>query len=61
MRMAGVRSHEELVAWQLCHQLKLRVYGLLEAGSIVRDPDLRDQLRRAARDAPRAVAEGYGR
>jgi four helix bundle protein len=59
--MPGVKSHEDLVCWQLCHQLKLQVYALLEAGSIVRDPDLRDQLRRAARNAPRAIAEGYGR
>ena len=59
--VAGAKSHEELVVWQLCRQLKLDVYELIRSGPLSRDPDLRDQLGRAARNAPRAVAEGFGR
>ena len=59
--MAGVKSHEELVTWQLCRQLKLEVNELVRTGPITRDRDLCDQLERAARNAPRAVAEGFGR
>ena len=59
--MAGAKSHEELVTWQLCRQLKLDVYDLVKSGPVARDADLRDQLERAARNAPRAVAEGFGR
>ena len=59
--MAGAHSHEELIVWQLSHDLKLRVYELVRSGSITRDSDLRTQLCRAAASAPRNIAEGYGR
>ena len=59
--MAGARSHEELVVWQLCRQLKLDVYELIRSGPVSRDTELCDQLERAARNAPRAIAEGFGR
>jgi four helix bundle protein len=59
--MAAARSHEELVCWQLAHKLKLDVYELIETGPISQDTDLRDQLRRSARAAPRLMAEGFGR
>jgi four helix bundle protein len=59
--MAGAQSHEELIVWQLSHDLKLKVYELVQSGSITRDFDLRTQLCRAAASAPRNIAEGYGR
>ncbi len=59
--VAGARSHEELVVWQLAQELKLEVYKLLNAGPIARDFDLRDQLRRSGSSAPRNIAEGFGR
>jgi four helix bundle protein len=59
--MAGVRSHTDLIAWQLAHELKLEVYALVERGLIVRHGDLRVQLQRSASNAPRAIAEGFGR
>ena len=59
--MAGVRSHEELIAWKLSNELKLHVYSLLKSGSVVRDYDFCDQLRRSASSAPRNIAEGFGR
>ena len=59
--MAGVSSHEDLVTWQLCRELKLAIYDLIRTGPVTRDPDLCNQLARAARSAPRAIAEGFGR
>ena len=59
--MAPARSHEELVAWQLAHELKLGVYALIRSGPVARDVEFRDQLRRSARSAPRLIAEGFGR
>ena len=59
--MAGVRSHTDLIAWQLAHELKLEVYALIERGPIGRHGQLRDQLQRSAANAPRAIAEGFGR
>lgn len=59
--MPGVRSHEDLVVWQLAHELKLEVYRLLESGPAVRDFGFCDQLRGAASSATRNVAEGFGR
>lgn len=60
-RMAGVRSHEDLIVWQLAYQLKVRVYALVKSGPIARDATLADQLRSAAGSAPRLIAEGFGR
>ncbi len=59
--MAGARSHEELICWQLAHSLKLQVYALLDSAPMTRHPDLCDQLRRSTSGAPRMIAEGYGR
>ena len=59
--MAGARSHEELVVWQLSYELKLGVYALIRSGPIARDADLVRQLRNASSSAPRLIAEGYGR
>jgi len=57
----GAQSHEELIVWQLSYQLKLGVYELIKASSIKTDRNLHDQLRNAARTAPRLIAEGFGR
>ncbi len=59
--MAGFRDFRDIVAWQLAHQLKLRV------DLFVGSPEFRsryrfcEQLSDAARSAPRNIAEGYGR
>ena len=59
--VAGVRSHEELIAWKLANDLKRQVYGLLRAGPVARDFEFVNQLRRSAAAAPRNIAEGFGR
>jgi len=59
--VAGARSHEELIAWQLANALKLQVYSLIKTGAVARDFDCADQLRRSAAAPPRLIAEGFGR
>jgi four helix bundle protein len=59
--VATAKSHEDLIVWQRANELKLAVYDLVKSGPIVRDSDLRDQLRRSAAAAPRLIAEGFGR
>jgi four helix bundle protein len=59
--MAGARSHEELITWRLAHELKLEIYALLSQGPIKRHTRLCDQLERSAANAPRNIAEGFGR
>jgi four helix bundle protein len=59
--MPGARSHTELIAWQLAHTLKLEIYELIAGDTFVRDRDLCAQLQRAAANAPRNIAEGFGR
>ena len=60
-RVAGARSHTELVAWQLANELKLAAYGLIRTGPVVGDFEFCDQLRRSSSSAPRNIAEGFGR
>jgi four helix bundle protein len=55
------RHYSELDAWQLANELKLRVYGLTDSGSVTRDFKFRDQLREAAASGPSNIAEGFGR
>lgn len=59
--MPGVRSHEELITWQLAHEVKLQVYKLLDEDRVRRDFDFSRQLRESAASAPRNIAEGFGR
>jgi four helix bundle protein len=60
--MAGWRSHEEIIAWQLSTDLKNRVYALIEADRrIQKDERFRDHLDGAVSSAPRLIAEGFGR
>jgi four helix bundle protein len=57
----GVKTFEELFAWQCCAELRDKVVAVCATSSLQRDRDLCDHLRRAARAAPRLVAEGFGR
>ena len=59
--MAGVRHFRELVCWQLSRELKLAVYEFIERPHIRKDFKFCDQLREAARSAPRNIAEGFSR
>jgi len=59
--MAGFKKFEEIIAWQLAHQLKLDVDELLSRSEFKRKFKLVDQLSDAVRSAPRNIAEGHMR
>jgi four helix bundle protein len=59
--MAGFKDFREIAAWRLSREVKLLAYALLERPQVGRDFKFRDQLRDAARSAPRNIAEGFAR
>ena len=59
--MATIKSHEDLVAWQLSEELKDRVYAILARSRPSRDRDFCDDIRRSARSAPANLSEGFHR
>lgn len=59
--MAGFNDFREIVAWQLAHQLKLRVDLFLLSPDFRRHYRLADQLGDAVRSGPQNIAEGFGR
>jgi len=61
MQPLMAREYDELDAWQLANDLKLRVYALMESGTVTRDFKFCEQLRDAAASGPRNIAEGFGR
>ena len=60
-RTMGVRRFEDLVAWQLAHQLSLEIFAATETGPVSRDFRFREQVRDSAASAGRNIAEGFGR
>jgi four helix bundle protein len=59
--MAGFRDFREIAAWQLAHQLKLRVDLFLLSPDFRRHYRFSEQLSDAVRSGPRNIAEGFGR
>ena len=59
--MAGIHSHEELVAWQLSSELEDRVYEIVARPAAQRDRDFCDDIRRSGRSAPANLSEGFHR
>jgi four helix bundle protein len=59
--MATVNRFEDLVAWQLANDLKVRVYALIAKPRVGRDVNFCDQIRESSRSAPRNIAEGFTR
>ena len=59
--MSGWTSVEEIIAYRLSVKLRDTVLDLVEAGMIPRDFDLCDQIKDAARSAPRNISEGFER
>jgi four helix bundle protein len=57
----GARRFQELVAWQLAHELKCEIFTCTSTGPAARDFDYKDQIRRAGASAPANIAEGFGR
>ena len=59
--MAGAKTFQELVAWQLAARLRDDVVALCATSALRADFSLRDQLRESACSAPALIAEGFGR
>ena len=59
--MAGYTDFREVVAWQLAHQMKIRVDVFLGCPDFRRYFTFCEQLSDAARSGPRNIAEGHGR
>ncbi len=58
--MAGFRDVREIAAWQLAHQLNLRVDLFLLSPDFRRHYRFSEQLSDAVRSGPRNIAEGFG-
>ena len=59
--MAGFKKFEEIVAWQLSHELKIRVDEFLARPDFRKKFKFADQLGDSVRSAPRNIAEGHMR
>ena len=59
--MSAAHTFEDLKTWQLARSLVLEVYALTNVPAFVKDPSLRDQLRRAAVSSMSNIAEGFER
>ena len=57
----GVRRFEDLIAWQLAHELQQEVLAFAAKGSVSRDFKYCDQIRESSRSATRNTSEGFGR
>jgi four helix bundle protein len=59
--MAGIKTHEDLMAWQLSEELKDRVFEFTARPWVARHRDFCDDIRRSARSAPANLSEGFYR
>ena len=59
--MAGFKDFRDIVAWQLAHELKVRVDIFIRSPPFRAHYKFSEQLSDAARSAPRNIAEGHGR
>ena len=57
----GWKHFNEIVAWQLAEQVKLRVYAFLDRPRVRAKYAFCDDMVRAARSGPSNIAEGFGR
>ena len=59
--MAGVKHHEDLVAWQLSEELRHVIVGFLAVHAVSRHRRFCDQIDRSSSSAPANIAEGFAR
>ena len=57
----AVRRFEDLIAWQLAHELEQEIFAFTANSPAVRDVTFCAQIRESSRSAPRNTAEGFGR
>jgi hypothetical protein len=56
----NAKHFRELRAWQTAYAFKLRIYDLIEQGSLATDEKVHGQLREGSASAPSQIAEGFG-
>lgn len=59
--MATIKKFTELEVWQLANELEKRVYVELNAGALLKDYALKDQINKSLGSIPDNIAEGFGR
>ena len=59
--MAGADRFEDLLTWQLAHELHIEIWKASDKAPASRDFLFRAQIRDASESVPRNVAEGFGR
>jgi four helix bundle protein len=59
--VATARRYEDLICWQLSHELQQEVWAKTVDGTVARDGRFCDQIRESTRSATRNIAEGFGR
>jgi four helix bundle protein len=57
--MATIKHHEDLEAWQLANELKLRVMAILKRPEVARHFKFCDQIDRSSRSGPANLAEAF--
>jgi four helix bundle protein len=61
LSVGGVQTFKDLIAWQLAIELRGKLRPLCKRLLHSKDFRLHEQVRDAARSAPRNIAEGFGR
>jgi hypothetical protein len=56
--MAGWTTVEEIIAYQLSVKLRDQIVAMVDLGDMGKDFDFRDQIKDAARSAPRTFRRG---
>jgi four helix bundle protein len=59
--VAGARRVEDLIAWQLCEEVKDGVYEITARAEVARDFKFCHQIRGAIASASNNISEGFGR
>jgi len=57
----GVRRFEDLIAWQLAHELQEEIFAFTSRAPVNKDVNFCNQIRDSSRSAVRNIAEGFGR
>jgi four helix bundle protein len=59
--VADVSRYEDLIAWQLAHELQREIFVITATGPASKDFGFRDQIRDSSSSVARNIAEGFGR